>query len=63
MARPAAQIILSQHETKQLVAMSRKPKIEARYALRAQIILKAVKGTSGKEIARQLVCRLVIDYS
>jgi transposase len=54
MARPATQIILSQHETNQLVSMSRKPKIEARYALRAQIILKAAKGVSGIEIARQL---------
>jgi transposase len=54
MARPATQIILSQHEIDQLVAMSRKPKIEARYALRAQIILKAAKGVAGTEIARQL---------
>jgi transposase len=34
--------------------MSRKPKIQARYALRAQIILKAAKGVSGLEIAKQL---------
>jgi transposase len=54
MARPATQIILSQHERDQLVSMSRKPKIEARYALRAQIILKAAKGISGLKIAKQL---------
>ena len=54
MARPATQIILSQHETEQLVSMSRKPTIEARYALRAQIILKAAKGVSGVEISKQL---------
>lgn len=54
MARPATRIILSKHETNQLIAMSRKPKIEARYALRARIILKAAKGVSGLEIAKQL---------
>ncbi len=48
------QIILGKHDANQIVSMSRKPKIEAPYALRAQIILKAAKGVSGIEIARQL---------
>jgi hypothetical protein len=54
MALSAAQIILGQRERDRLVPMSRKPKIEARYALRAQITLKAANGISGLEIAKQL---------
>ncbi len=54
MERPATQIVLTQHETNQLVSMSRKPKIQAQYALRAQLILKAAKGVSGLELAKQL---------
>ena len=51
MARPATQIILTHHETEQLVSMSRKPKIEARYALRAQIILNLKSEVGGQKWA------------
>lgn len=54
MPKPATPIILSGDEQQQLRAMRRKPKAQARYVERAQIILRAAEGTGSKEIARQL---------
>ena len=54
MPKPATSIILSRDERQQLSAMRRKPKAQARYVERAQIILRAAEGTASKEIARQL---------
>lgn len=44
MARPAALIVLSEEERKQLEAMRKKPRGENRYAERARIILSAAQG-------------------
>jgi transposase len=57
MARPAARIVLSEEERKQLEAMRTKPRAENRYAERARIILSAAQGCSNKEIARALNTR------
>ena len=57
MARPAARIVLSEEERKQLEAMRKKPRAENRYAERARIILSAAQGCSNKEIARALNTR------
>jgi transposase len=57
MARPAALIVLSEEEGKQLEAMRKKPRAENRYAERARIILSAAQGWSNKEIARALNTR------
>ena len=57
MARPAALIVLSEEERKQLEAMRKKPRGENRYAERARIILSAAQGWSNKEIARALNTR------
>lgn len=54
MPKHATPIILSQDENQQLCAMRRKPKAQARYVERAQIILRAAEGMGSKEIARQL---------
>ncbi len=54
MPKPATSIILSRDERQQLSAMRRKPKAQARYVERAQIILRAAEGAASKEIARQL---------
>ena len=54
MPKPATPIILSRDELQQLSAMRRKPKAQARYVERAQIILRASEGGASKEIARQL---------
>ena len=57
MARPAALIVLSEEERKQLEAMRKKPRGENRYAERARIILSAAQGWSNKEIAGALNTR------
>ena len=57
MARPAARIVLSEEERKQLEAMRKRPRAENRYAERARIILSAAQGWSNKEIARALNTR------
>ena len=57
MARPATPIVLSRDERKQLEAMLRQPKAQARYALRARIVLCAAQGAASGEIARQLRIR------
>ena len=57
MARPATPIVLSRDERKQLEAMLRQPKAQARYALRARIVLCAAQGVASGEIARQLRVR------
>jgi len=57
MARPAARIVLSEEERKQLEAMRKKPRAQNRYAERARIILSAAQGCSNKEIARALNTR------
>ncbi len=54
MPKPATLINLSRDEAQQLEAMRRKPKAQARYVARAQIILRAAEGMASKEIARQL---------
>ncbi len=54
MPKHPASIILSPDERAQLQAMRRKPKAQARYVERAQIILRAAEGAASKEIARQL---------
>ena len=54
MSRPATPIVLSRDERKQLEAMLRQPKAQARYALRARIVLCAAQGVASGEIARQL---------
>ena len=46
MARPATPIVLSRDERKQLEAMLRQPKAQARYALRARIVLCAAQGAA-----------------
>ena len=57
MARPAARIVLSEEERKQLEAMRTRPKAQNRYAERARMILSAAQGWSNKEIARALKTR------
>lgn len=54
MPKPATSIILTGDERQQLRAMRRRPKAQARYVERAQIILRAAEGAASKEIARQL---------
>ncbi len=54
MPKHPTEIILSPDEEQQLLAMRRRPKAQARYAERAQIILRAAEGTASKEIAREL---------
>ena len=57
MSRPATPIVLSRDERKQLESMLRQPKAQARYALRARIVLCAAQGAASGEIARQLRIR------
>lgn len=54
MPRPATPIILSLNERGQLRRLLRQPKAEARYALRARIVLQAAEGTASEQIARVL---------
>ena len=54
MSRPATPILLSLNERGQLQALLRQPKAEARYALRARIVLQAAEGTASAQIARLL---------
>jgi transposase len=54
MPKPATPILLSPDEHQQLSAMRRRPKAQARYVQRAEIILRAAEGLATKEIARQL---------
>ena len=54
MSCPATPIILSLNERGQLQALLRQPKAEARYALRARLILQAAEGTASDQIARLL---------
>jgi len=54
MPKPATTIVLTGDERLQLSAMRRKPKAQARYAQRAQIILRAAEGAASKEIAGHL---------
>ena len=54
MPRPATQIRLSADENQQLQSMLRQPKAQARYALRARIILDAAAGMASKDIAKSL---------
>lgn len=54
MPKPATPIVLTRDERQQLRAVRRKPKAQARYAQRAQIILRAAEGAPSKEIAGQL---------
>ena len=54
MPKPATPIILSRDERQQLNAIVRKPKSQARYAQRGQIILRAAEGMASKAIAEEL---------
>jgi transposase len=54
MPRPATSIILSHNERQQLESLLRQPKAQARYALRARIILLAAEGTASDQIGRVL---------
>ena len=54
MPRPATAIILSHDEQQQLKSLLRQPKAQARYALRARIILSASEGMASEQIARLL---------
>ena len=54
MSRPATPVILSRDEQQQLDSLLRQPKAQARYALRARIILLAAEGTASDQIARLL---------
>jgi len=54
MSRPATLIKLSDEERQQLTAMTRQPKAQNRYSLRARLILCAAEGASSLTIARTL---------
>ena len=54
MPKPATRIVLSPDERQQLSGMRRRPKAQARYVQRAEIILRAAEGMATKEVARQL---------
>ena len=54
MPKSATPIVLSRDERQQLHAMRRKPKAQARYVQRSQIVLRAAHGMASKEIAAQL---------
>ena len=50
MPKPATPILLSRDEFQQLNAMRRKPKAQARYVQRGQIILRAAEGLGLRRI-------------
>ena len=57
MSRPAAVIVLSPEEKKQLEGMLRRGKGERRYADRARMILRCAQGRANTEIGRELGVR------
>jgi transposase len=57
MGRPPTQITVSEDERRQLEAMIKRPKAEARYVERARMVLWAAEGQSNLEIARRLDTR------
>lgn len=57
MARPAALIQLTGAEHKQLLALTKAPKTQRRYADRARIVLKAAQGLGTRQIAVELELR------
>ena len=57
MSRRATPIVLRPDEREQLLAMTRRPKAQARYVERAQIVLRAANGESNVAIAAALRTR------
>ena len=57
MARPSTPIILSSQSRSELKRFARSPRVEARYAQRAQIVLMAADGQTNEEIAARLGTR------